>query len=256
MANDARPTGPWSDALGRALLEAVPDAQLARHWGAPAGHVAGGQIRQELLGWARQDEDVRHWIIQAWRHEHPDLVAAVDHALTAGLGRETVRTLADFAAADVLLALVTDEFNDGAAQARLFLNTAFADKQRRPLLAALRPLLGEVPAAAPRRARVVIIGGLQRDESRLGEQPFKQSPFDLRWKAFEKKQGPGAILKAVADALRHADAVIIVVGMASDALVQVARQEAERRGIRWRCVPRASDGQLMDALFELFPELG
>jgi hypothetical protein len=76
----------------------------------------------------------------------------------------------------------------------------------------------------------------------------------LRWKAFERKQGSGAILKAVADALRNADAAIIVVGMASHSLVHVARQEAERRGIRWRCIPRASDGQLMDALFGLFPE--
>jgi hypothetical protein len=258
MASHARPGRPWSDALGLELLSALSDEELARQWGPPAAGPAGGppaQLQDELLRWARQDDEVRRWIIQAWRQACPDLVAAVDHALTAGLSSDSVRALEVFPVEDVLLALVTDEFDDGPARARAFLDTAVADSQRRPLLAALQRLLGTADAAPRRRLRVVILGGHPRDQSRRDGRLFEQGPVEVRWKIFERKQGPLAILKAVAAALRAADAALIVVGMASHALMHVARDQAQRRGIPWKCIARATDKQLTDALYELFPEL-
>lgn len=38
-------------------------------------------------------------------------------------------------------------------------------------------------------------------------------------------------------------------------LVQCAKDFAERTGIRWRCIDKATDNQLNASLAELFPEL-
>jgi hypothetical protein len=256
MASRAGPGRPWSDTLGLQLLSAFSDGELTGHWGLrPAGPGDTGgrrQTRNELLTCARDDDELRGWIIEAWRHANPDVVAAVDHALTVGLTPDSARALDEFAAEDVLLALVTDEFGDGPAQARAFVNVAVREKERRPLLAALQQLLGEAGPAC-RRVRVIVIGGHPRDESRPDVRLYAQSPFDVRWKTFERKQGPSAIVKAVACALRRADAAVIVVGMASHALMHVAREQAERLGIPWKCIAKATDRQLMDALHGLFP---
>src|SRR5262245_10821264 len=109
----------WSDALGWALLASLPDEVLARQWGPiSAGGcerrgAAEGRLRRDLLSWAAQDDEVRRWILTAWREAHADVVAEADQAVTAGLTVDAVRALASFLPEDALLALLTDEFDDG-----------------------------------------------------------------------------------------------------------------------------------------------
>jgi DNA-binding MurR/RpiR family transcriptional regulator len=60
--------------------------------------------------------------------------------------------------------------------------------------------------------------------------------------------------KAVVNALRHADAAIIIGGTASHILVQLAKQTAQRFEVAWLCIDKASDKQVTAALGQLFPE--
>jgi hypothetical protein len=252
----------WSDALGWALLASLPDETLGRQWGpAPAGAgepLPGGfaaRLRRDLLSWAGCDEEVRRWVLGAWREAHPDVVAAADQAVTAGLPEDAVRALASFPMGDALLALLTDEIDDGRQLAKTFVSRVEDDSGRRALSAALERLVGDGGGEPPRRPRVVILGGLERLGSELGQRLFADSPFEVRWRACEKKPSSGSVQKVVAGALRNADAAVIITGMASHMLMQFAKDYARRAGIRWRCVEKATDVQLKAALRVMFPEL-
>jgi hypothetical protein len=102
-------------------------------------------------------------------------------------------------------------------------------------------------------ARVVIFGGHPRDESRLGSL-FEDGPFEVRWRVCERRQGDSVDRGLIADALTSADAAIIITGMASHNIMELARGLAKARGLRWRCVEKATAGQLTTALEEMFPE--
>ncbi len=262
MPSPTPPTRFWSDALGWNLLSSLPPEELAEQWGllcaSPNGAVDGSptHLRQELLAWAQQDGEVRRWIVHAWREAHPDVVTATDQVLTEGLTLTNVRRLEGFPVEEVLLALLTDEFDDGPEQAHAFVNSVRGESQRHALLSVLQRLLGKREVASRRlQARVVILGGHRRDESRLDQRLFARSPFAVRWKTFEKKASGGVLHKAVVTVLRHADAALIITGMASHALMHYAKEYAERSGLPWRCLTKATDKQLKAALHELFPEL-
>ena len=174
---------------------------------------------------------------------------------TSGSARRCTSWSAFTTAEHVLLALLTDEFDDGPALANRFVALVTSESQRRALLSVLRLLTGE-PGAAPRhRIRLVILGGHPRDESKLGRQLFEASPFEVRWRTFERKPSGGLVRRGVASALREAGAALIITGMASHALMQCAEDYAGRSGIPWKCVEKATDKQLRAALCELFPEL-
>ena len=206
----------WSEHLGRCLISSLPDADLTRQW----GELSSGsleQLRQELLDWAGDDEEVRRWVVRAWREAHPDVVEAADQAVLEGLTEDAIRSLEAFAPEDALLALLTDEFDDGRGLARAFLSRLEDDSQRRALQIVLKGLAGEKREASPRRVRVVILGGHPRDESKLGQRLFQDGPFEVRWESFEKKPSSRLIKKAVApcgrgnhhygDGQPHADAI-------------------------------------------------
>ena len=55
--------------------------------------------------------------------------------------------------------------------------------------------------------------------------------------------------------MRNADAAVIITAMASQLLMQFAKDHARRAGIRWRCIEKATDAQLKAALRDMFPEL-
>jgi hypothetical protein len=252
----------WSDALGWALLASLPDEALAREWG-PGAAGAGepppsgltGRLRRDLSSWAGQDAEVRRWIREAWREAHPDVVAAADQAVTEGLPGDAVHALASLPPQDALLALLTDEFDDGRRLAKTFVCRVEDDRRRRALATALGRLVSDDGEEPQRRPRVVILGGLERLESELGERLFEGSPFEVRWRACEKKPSSGVVQKRVAGVLRNADAAVIITGMASHMLMQFAKDYARRTGIRWRCVEKATDTQLKAALRDMFPEL-
>jgi hypothetical protein len=244
----------WSDNLGWELLSSLPDAELASQWGPITSAGGQGDLRRELVDWARQDEDVRHWIVRSWRETHADLVASADQVVIEGLTESALKALAPFPPEQALLALLTDEFDDGRELARTFLSRAEDAGLRRTLLVALSRLLGERDAAPRRRIRVAILGGHPRIEGRLTERLFADSPFEVRWRAFEKKPSSGVVQKGVVGLLCRADAAVIISGMASHMLVQFARGQAQRRGVPWRCVEKATDVQLKAALHEMFPE--
>jgi hypothetical protein len=250
----------WSDDLGWSLLTSLPGATLARHWGPPAagpGPSANGshdRLRQDLLTWARHDEQVRHWIVHAWREAHPEATTATDHVLNERLTANGIRVLEGFPAGEVLLALLTDEYDDGPKLARTFVNGISSEGQRRTLLADLKRLLGETGTAEGRQIRVIILGGHPQDAKKLDRQLFGNSPFQVRWETFERKQTGGGVRKAVVSVLRHADAAVIVTGMASHALMQFAKDAAKRCGLQWTCIDKATNVQLKAALCELFPD--
>jgi hypothetical protein len=243
------------------LLASLPDEELIEQWGPLSGGPGGAtdvsrvHLRRDLLNWARQDEEVRHWIVKAWRAAHAEVVAAADQVLTEGLTGDSGRMLEGFPAEEVLLALLTDEFDDGPELVKRFVNSVSSESQRRALLTALQHLVGDTGTACQRRVRVVILGGHPRDESKLGQRLFEKGPFEARWRTFEKKPGGGIVQRAIVNVLRHADAALIITGMASHKLMQFAKDYVQRHGIRWRCIEKATDKQLRAALRELFPEL-
>jgi hypothetical protein len=241
----------WSDELGWSLLCCLADRDLGEP-DAP-GTSSRFQQRRDLLEAARRDDATRRRIVTLWREAHADVVAAADHAATEGLGPASVRLLEDFSPEAVLLALLTDEFDDGLELAQRFAQRVSNGSDRRVLLTLLGRLTGSGPAASP-QLRVVVVGGHPRDECRLGPL-FERSPFEVRWQTFEKKQGGGALERTVSGALRSADAAVIVTGLASHSLMYHARNCAQRRGIRWKCIHKATDKQLHAALKELFPKL-
>jgi hypothetical protein len=226
---------------------------LCGHWGRQSADPTKTALRDELLAWAEQDQDVRRWIARAWQQAHPNVVAAADHAVTEGLAPGSVRMLEAFAAEQILLALLTDEFGNGCELAFSFVNQVGNDNQRRTLLTVLRSLIGGDGTTCRPQARVVILGGNSRDESRLRRRLFENCWFDVRWKTFEKKQGGAAIEKDVVNTLRHADATIIVTGTASHILVQLGKECAQRFGVAWTCIDKASYKQVAAALELLFP---
>jgi hypothetical protein len=207
-----------------------------------------------LLSWAKQDDEVRRWILEAWREIHADVIAAADQAVLEGLTEDGVRNLASFRSEDALLALLTDEFDDGRELAKTFVSRIEEDGKRRAWFAALDRLVGDGTRASLRRPRVVVFGGRQRDERKLDKRLFENSPFDVRWKAFEKKPSCGVFQKGVISVLRNKDAVIIITGMVSHMLMQFAKECAQSSGLRWKCVEKATDIQLKAALHEMFPE--
>jgi hypothetical protein len=162
--------------------------------------------------------------------------------------------LEKFGAESVLLAFLTDELDDGYQLALSFINQVGDDGQRRALVATFQGLVGDTYASPQRRARIAILGGSPRDESRLRRRLFEKSSFDVRWDTFEKKQGGAVVEKAVVNALRHAEAAIIIAGTASHILVQLARQTAQRFEVPCACIDKASDKQMMAALDRLFPD--
>ena len=99
------------------------------------------------------------------------------------------------------------------------------------------------------------MGGHPRDQVKLSPRLFEGGPLEVRWKTFEKKPSSGIVRRAVADTLRHCDAALIVTGMASHALTQVSRAYAERRGIIWRCIQKATERHVKASLREMFPDL-
>jgi hypothetical protein len=172
-----------------------------------------------------------------------------------GLTEDGVRNLASFPSEVALLAFLTDEFDDGRELAKSFLSRIEDDGKRRALFAALNHLVGDETRESLRRPRVVVFGGRQRDERKLDKRLFENSPFDVRWKAFEKKPSCGVVQKVVISVLRNTDAIIIITGMASHMLMRFAKDCAQRSGIRWKCVEKATDIQLKAALHEMFPEI-
>lgn len=248
MASGAPVPHRWSDDLAWALLDPVPDEALAEEWG-PGG--AAADPRGELVAWARQDEEARRWLMRAWRLANPEVAAAAEQAWTEGAAAACARLCEAFDGEDVLLALLTDEFDDGWELAAAFVDGVAGDGRRLALRAALRHLAG-APCAAVRRPRVVILGGHPRDESRLARRLFGAGPLEVRWRTFEKKQS-GSRQKLVAGALRHADAAVLVTGMASHVLMYLVKEWAVCCGVPWRCVTKATDKQLLAALRELFP---
>jgi hypothetical protein len=247
--------------MGRSLLSSFPDEVLAKHWGPIVTGSPGtsrnsqDNLRLDLLNWAQHDEEVRRWIVGAWRETHPDVVAAADQVVIEGLAGHAARTLEAFAPEEMLLAFLTDEFDDGRALAKDFVSRLQDDDQRRRVQIVLGHLVGHQGNELRRRIRVVILGGHPRDESKLGPRLFEASPFEVRWRTFEKNKTGGVVQKAVVSAVRHADAALIITGMASHALMHFAKDSAQRSGVPWRCIDKATDKQVTAALHQLFPEL-
>jgi hypothetical protein len=248
----------WPKELSRQLVSGLPDACLLEHWGSHRSHSSQSSagspanIRNQLVAWAREDAEVRRWIVKTWRDANAEVAAAVDHAVTEGITSNRVRMLDQFEAVDVLLALLTDEFEDGCKLAHLFINHGKSVNQRRDLLLVLQSLAGNDDDASSTKPRLVIIGGNARDESRLRRRLFENSSLSVRWKTFEKKQGGDAVDKDVIGALRHADAAIIITGTASHTLVQIAKEYVKRVGVPWTCIDKASYTQMTSALQQLF----
>lgn len=252
----------WSDELGWRLLAQVTDEELAEQWGGidsskdGAARGAASELRHELLTWARHDEEVRRWMIQSWRQAHPDIIRATQNQSIEDLAGQCNSLLDCFDAEEISLVLISDENDDGWDLVETFVRHLRSEEQRRTFQKCLQRLERKARVAPKRVANVVIIGGHPHDERNLGRRFFEQSPFAVRWKVFEKKQGGPAVAKMVSDALASADAAILVMGMVSHTLVRVVKRHAQLYGIRWQCVHKATESQLSTALRTLFPDVG
>jgi hypothetical protein len=249
----------WTNALGARLLESLPAEDLVRI-ASSAGTANDGlaaplpRLRRELLTAAEASPALQREVRRAWRTSHAELVAATQlvHLSVADAAAQCESLIAQFSPEDLLLELLTDEHDDGWQLARELVAEVRGEALRQQLEGLLaRWLAGPRPEKV---ARVVIFGGHPRDESRLGPL-FQSGPFDLRWRVCERRQGDSVDRNLVADALTSADAAIIVTGMASHNIMELARGLAKSRGLRWRCVEKATQGQLAAALEEMFPEL-
>ncbi|MCI0681941.1 MAG: DUF2325 domain-containing protein [Gemmataceae bacterium] len=249
----------WTSALGARLLESLPGEDLARlasaHGILKEGESAAPpRLRRELLLHAGQSVALQRGIRLAWRAAHGDVVAAAHliHLSVAGAAAQCESLLGQFSPEEILLELLTDEHDDGWQLAREFVQELRGETLRQQCESLLAGWLAQRPR--PKAARVVIFGGHPRDESRLGPL-FESGPFELRWRVCERRQGDSADRGLIADALNSADAAIIITGMASHNIMELARGLAKSRGLRWRCVEKATAGQLTAALEEMFPEL-
>jgi hypothetical protein len=160
---------------------------------------------------------------------------------------------AHFPLEDILLELLTDEHDDGWQLAQELVAEIRGENLRQRLESLLAAWTAE--GSPEKLARVVIFGGHPRDESRLGPL-FASGPFELRWRTLERRQGDSVDRGLVVDALASADAAIIVTGMASHNIMDLARGHAKGRGLPWRCIEKATQAQIAAALREMFPELG
>jgi hypothetical protein len=242
----------WSDALGSCLLSGLPDTELAGQWGPTDSY---DSLRRELVAWARADTDVRHWIVRSWRDLHAEAAAAADEAATVGLTPAAAGLLEAFPAEEVLVALLTDQLDDGRALAQSFVNIARSHGERRTLQSLLGRLLNNPTDEARGWIRVAVVGGHARDEGMVVDRLFEDSPFEVRWKAFERKPSGGAVQRQVVELVRNSRAVLIITGRASHMLAQFAKAVAQRHNIPYRCIEKATDNQLRAALQDLFPEV-
>lgn len=252
----------WSDELGWRLLASLTDQELAEQCGGLGppkdglGRGAPSRLRHELLALARQDEEVRRWMVHSWRRAHPEIIRATRNQSIEDLAGECGLLLHCFDADDISLVLISDENDDGWDLVETFVRHLRSEEQRRVFQKSLHRLASNARVTPERVANVVIIGGHPHDERNLGRRFGEQSPFAIRWKVFEKKQGGPTVAKMVTDALASADAAILVMGMVSHTLVRVVKRHAQRYGIRWHCVHKATESQLTTALCELFPDVG
>jgi hypothetical protein len=241
------------------LLESVSAEELARLATAQGIAKDGDsaplpRLRRELSLRARDDGSLQRAVRQAWRAVHADVVAAAQlvHLSLAEASAQSESLAAHFSAEDILLELLTDDHDDGWQLARELVAELRGEGLRQQFESLLTAWASE--SSTKKLARVVIFGGHPRDESRLGPL-FESGPFELRWKVCERRQGDSADRGLVSDALASADAAIIVTGMTSHNVMELARGFAKQRGLRWRCVEKATEGQLTAALEEMFPEL-
>jgi hypothetical protein len=249
----------WTNALGARLLGSLPAEDLVAvavaHGVMPDGEAAPlARLRRELALRAAESEALRRDVRQAWRAAHAEMVAATQlvHLSIADVTAQCELLVAQFSADDILLELLTDEHDDGWQLARELVAEIRGESLRQQFDNLLVAWTAE--SSREKLARVVIFGGHPRDESRLAPL-FESGPFELRWRVCERRQGDSVDRALVADALTSADAVIIITGMASHNIMDLARGYAKQRGLRWRCVEKATEGQLTSTLREMFPEL-
>ena len=106
----------------------------------------------------------------------------------------------------------------------------------------------------PARIRVVIFGGHVRDERKMTRRLFERSPFEIRWKPFEKgARNPDA--RELEDAVSHAEAVLLVTSMVSHNIMRIVKRLTQQAGIPFRAITKATDTQLKSVLAELFPQI-
>ncbi|MCS6861269.1 MAG: DUF2325 domain-containing protein [Abditibacteriales bacterium] len=249
--------GFWSDALGQRLLAALSAQDLAARWGMEESDNNGSappsvaRLRGELLSWARADAEVQRWLMSVWREMHADVVNVVRQADIEDLAAQYDRLLAQFDPEDILLALISDEHDNGWELADWFIGSVRSDAQRRRLQKIMRRWREPDRAAHSRRVRVVIFGGHPRDESKMTRRLFERSAVEVIWKICDKKQR----FEVLDDALRHADAVLIVTSQVSHTLMEGVKRCANLYRVPWRCIHKATDNQLKAALRELFPDV-
>lgn len=227
----------WPHAIARAMRHS-----LAEQAGEPA--LAGDWVSRELFA----------ELANRWRSAHEDLVDAVEfiRRVESEPANQCERLLTRFSPRDVLLELLTYEYEDGFQLAVDFVDHV----GRSDLQAALDELLDDASlegTAAPLQRRVVIFGGHPRDESKAARNVAAEGGFELRWKPCDPSQGsPDA--RVLSEQVVGADGVLIVTSLVSHNVMNVVKRSAERHGVRWLCIEKATDQQLRRGLNDLFRE--
>ena len=254
----------WSEDLARAILRSLPEERVALLTArAQTGRQAGDDDllrdkRDKALAELLANPSLRMAAAQAWREAHSDLVAAAQLVSLEGSAEQGEALVRCFGAEAVMLELLTDEHEDAWDVAEWTVENVKSEPLRRELAAILdRWKTGaagagrKAPASAA--ARIVIIGGHQRDESKMAERLLDNLGFDVRWKPCEKCQGSPDD-KDLHAAMAHADAVILVISMVSHTIMRIVKRFTQLRRIPLQRIDKATDQQLRGALAELFPD--
>ncbi len=255
----------WTDTLGARLLADLPAADVARlaeQFADPAEAESWSDATLAAAGVleaARRDRPCRRALVAAWRQLHAELIEAARIMSIHSSAEHCSRMLEHFGPEPVLLEILTDEDGDGRDMATWIIASVEPAATRRQLESLLETWYADRPATAaledsgPRK-RVVIFGGHQRDESKLAQRLFAQSPFDVRWKPCAKHQGSPDD-RVLEDAMSHADGVIVVTSMVSHNVMRAVKRYVQEYNIPWRAVSKATELQLRAIFAELFPEL-
>jgi hypothetical protein len=265
MSVSAQVLSRWSDALARALISSLTADQLEEFSSVCdcddglAERASMSADFDPIIARVRDDADVRDALKRAWRLAHSDVVAAGELISIENSMAQCEAMLSRFGAEQIVLELLTDEHDDGWELASWVTENVGHDSVRRELSAILNRLSEDPPepsgpASLPGHIiRVVIFGGHQRDENKLSRRLFENTPFDVRWKPCEKNQGSPDD-KELNEALKHADAAIIVTNLVSHNVMYNVKRFARENGIAWKCVTKATEAQLRVAFGELFPD--
>jgi len=260
----------WTDHLALAFLESIANDTLVELV-ADEQDITGAENAptNDPAAWlqshSRNRGQLQLAIMRAWRQANTEVVSAAQLIAIDSSAEHCEAMLRQFSASDLLLELITGDRDDGWELASWVADNVKNESVRRELSAILQDwstsdvtssdVTGNSPDLETQpKVRVVIFGGHVRDGQKMTERLFEGSPFEVRWRPFEKGTGVPTI-KVINEATANSDAALVVTTMVSHAIMQMVKRSVRDTGIQFLAIPKATDIHLTAALGKLFPDI-